>query len=299
MKRKMIITVGVSASGKSTWANDYCMNNPNTVIICRDNIRGVLFKEYKLGKYKYSKGNESKVTESALRQFEVAVHQGKNVIIADTNLNKKFREMWVFHGEDAGYEVEIKDFEITLEEAWKRDQTRGVYSVGREVISRQWKMWLEYSDRKVYKPDASKPKTILVDIDGTIADKGNRNPFDWSSVSKDTPRGFIIDLIKCYLNWYTYDKVIFLSGRDSICRHETLTWISSHMNIPIQNIKLLMRTEGDMRKDTLVKEELFWKYVDKNYNVVAVFDDRPCVIEMWYDIGIPNVISVADQRNRF
>lgn len=295
MKPKMIITVGVSASGKSTWANQ----QQGFKIICRDNIRGFLFPEYHEGAYKMTNARESKVSESALNQWLVAIHQGSNVIIADTNLNRKFRDMWVQRGEDAGYDVEIKPFEITLEEAWKRDEKRGVYSVGRDVISRQWQQWLNFIGRKKYIPDHSKPKVILVDIDGTIADKGIRSPFDWSKVSGDRPRQFTIDLLKAYTSYYSYDELIFVSGRDSVCRHETLTWVARNMNIPIYNIHLYMRKEGDFRKDTIVKEEIFWDEIANQYDVVAVFDDRPCVVEMWYDIGIPNVICVADQRNRF
>ena len=298
-KRKMIITVGVSASGKTTWANQ----QEGFEIICRDTIRGVLFPEYHNGNYKFTKAKENHVSEVTLNQWLIAVEHGSDVIIADTNLNPKYREMWKQRGEDADYVVEFKDFPITLEEAWKHDQKRGTYSVGREVISRQWKLWLEYSSKNKYVADTSKPQAILVDIDGTIADKGSRNPFDWGKVGEDKPRDFIIDLIYSYLERCkendNYIDVIFLSGRDSCCRYEALEWLQNQFATPKYNINLFMRKEGDMRKDTVVKEEFFWVNVANNYNVLAVFDDRPCVVEMWYDIGIPNVICVADQRNRF
>lgn len=292
---KLIITVGVSASGKSTWAN----SQEGFAIICRDNIRGVLFPEYHNGEYKMTNAKESKVSEAASNQWLVALHQGRNVIIADTNLNPKYRELWVQRGEDAGYEVEFKDFPISLEEAWNRDQKRSVYSVGRDVISQQYKMWNEYIGRKRYTPNESLTKAIIVDIDGTIASRHNRSPFEWDKVGQDKPRSFIIDLIKLYINHYVFDEIVFVSGRDSVCRHETLKWISKYFNIPIYNITLFMRKEGDQRKDTIVKEEIFWDNIADHYNVLAVFDDRPCVVEMWYDIGITNVICVADQRTRF
>ena len=60
-----------------------------------------------------------------------------------------------------------------------------------------------------------------------------------------------------------------------------------------------MRKEGDVRKDTVIKEELFWEHIAPHYNVLVAFDDRPCVVDMWHDVGIPNVIAVADQRNKF
>lgn len=292
---KLIITVGVSASGKSTWAN----GQEGFAIICRDNIRGLLFPEYHNSEYKMTKAKESKVSEAASNQWLVALHQGRNVIIADTNLNPKYRDLWVQRGEDAGYEVEFKDFPISLEEAWSRDQKRGVYSVGRDVISQQYKMWNEYIGRKCYTPNESLTKAIIVDIDGTIALRHNRSPFEWDKVCQDQPRKFIIDLIKSYWKSKLQCHIIFVSGRDSICRHETTEWIQDNMGLMYQSIELYMRKEGDQRKDTIVKEEIFWDNIADHYNVLSVFDDRPCVVEMWYDIGIPNVICVADQRIRF
>ena len=58
-KRKMIITVGVSASGKTTWANQ----QEGFEIICRDTIRGVLFPEYHNGNYKITNAKESRVSK--------------------------------------------------------------------------------------------------------------------------------------------------------------------------------------------------------------------------------------------
>ena len=54
-----------------------------------------------------------------------------------------------------------------------------------------------------------------------------------------------------------------------------------------------------MRKDTTVKEEIFWDSIADKYNVVAVIDDRPSVVRMWYDIGIPNVVCVGNPWEEF
>ena len=49
-----------------------------------------------------------------------------------------------------------------------------------------------------------------------------------------------------------------------------------------------------MRKDTVIKEELFWEHIEPTYNVIGAFDDRPVIVRLWHTLGIPNVISVAD-----
>jgi len=49
---------------------------------------------------------------------------------------------------------------------------------------------------------------------------------------------------------------------------------------------LFMRAADDMRKDTVVKEELFWQNIAPNYNVLFAIDDRPCVVRLWQKLGI-------------
>lgn len=306
VKPKMIITVGMSGSGKTTWAEQFRQDQIKKsgkyewMIICRDNVRFDHLGYGDWSKYKQTKAKEAAVTDICEQLWDFAKCKNMNVIIADTNLNETYRNNWIKRGEDAGYEVEVKPFPITLEESWKRNCHRGGFAVDRETLYKQWKNWNKFRGRKVYIADESKPKAILVDVDGTIAQMYNRSPFEWSKVGQDKPRQFIIDLIKAYIdNCFYEDEVIFLSGRDGICRHETLTWIAYHFAYAPHNIHLLMRQQGDMRKDTIVKEEIFWNNIADHYNVVAAFDDRPCVCRMWRDIGIPNVIAVADPHLEF
>ena len=47
-----------------------------------------------------------------------------------------------------------------------------------------------------------------------------------------------------------------------------------------------MRREGDNRKDSIVKHELFWKVVAPHWNVIGVLDDRQQVVDMWRSMGL-------------
>lgn len=302
--KKLYLTVGISASGKTTWAESMCnrFDNGRWWNINRDHIRlNVMFNDITWAEYKFNKTNESKCSEIALEQFNDAVEMGvENIIVSDTNLQEEYRNAWIKRGEDAGYEVEIVEFPVTFDEACKRNELRH-NGVSRKIIYQQWLLWNKYIGRKVYTPDESKRKAIIVDIDGTIAERFDRSPFDWSKVGQDKPRSFVIDLIKSYAN-ANDAVVIFVSGRDAVCRAETMRWIGVNMKGLGQQIyttPLHMRKEGDMRKDTIVKEEIFWEHIADKYNVVAVFDDRPVVVSNWHDIGIRNVIAVADQRHEF
>lgn len=300
---KLLITVGVSGSGKTTWAQAHVDQNTNGmqdwVIIARDEARRSLFPEFKAHEYKHTKAREKKVSEYCEHLFNVAVKKGQHVIIADTNLNSKYRELWKKRGEDNGYDVEFKDFPMTFEEILQRNQHRGVTSVGVKVLHKQWNMWLDYIGKPKYVPDEKKRKAIIVDIDGTIAIKGDRNPYQWDRVGEDAPRKTIIQMIQQFATLHRA-VLIFMSGRDGVCYQDTRKWLCDHTYFTGSlGDMLIMRDEGDMRKDSVIKEELFWNYVADSYNVLAVFDDRPQVVEMWHDIGMENVICVADQRNRF
>ncbi|HEX8531655.1 MAG TPA: 5'-hydroxyl kinase, partial [Cytophagales bacterium] len=128
--------------------------------------------------------------------------------------------------------------------------------------------------------DDTLPKVILVDIDGTIAERGQRSPFDWERVHLDTPKGHVVQLVKG-LHRAGYG-VIFLSGRDEVCRETTKAWIAQHFawQEP-DDYLLLMRGHRDQRKDSIIKRELFDGHVRDKFYVEAVIDDRNQVVDMW------------------
>lgn len=120
-------------------------------------------------------------------------------------------------------------------------------------------------------------KAIIVDIDGTIALKGNRNPFNWFKVYSDSVNEPVLNLVKIYQS-QGY-QVIFLSGRDGICRDLTEKWLNEKCNL--KNYLLYMRPIDDRRKDSIVKRELFDEYINNIYDIEIVLDDRDQVVEMW------------------
>lgn len=166
---KAIITVGISASGKTTFANSL-VNQGGWVDCNRDWIRfNVVAPGTDWSTYKFTNKREQDVT---LVQEELVVDafaKEQCVIISDTNLNPNIRNKWVTLLQDIGFEVEIKEFPITLEEAYKRDQLRA-NGVGREVIYTQYQKWLEYIDRKTYVPDQRMPKAKRQSVDSDSND---------------------------------------------------------------------------------------------------------------------------------
>lgn len=122
------------------------------------------------------------------------------------------------------------------------------------------------------------PNAVIVDIDGTIADKGNRNSFDYSCVGEDTPQKNIIELV-----WLLAqdNMIIFVSGRKEICRKDTETWITKFVIDYGPYLLLFMREDKDDRKDSIVKKEIFEKNIKDKFNIKFVLDDRNQTVDMW------------------
>jgi hypothetical protein len=54
-----------------------------------------------------------------------------------------------------------------------------------------------------------------------------------------------------------------------------------------------MRAEGDTRKDSIIKEEIYRAEIENKYNVLFVLDDRNQVVELWRRLGL-TCLQVAE-----
>lgn len=134
-----------------------------------------------------------------------------------------------------------------------------------------------------------KSKAIVVDIDGTLADmRGVRGPFEWDKVGDDKPHEDIIELVQMY-NQKGY-FVIVVSGRDACCKKATKIWLQTH-NVPFHN--LYMRPLGDVRRDALVKFELYNSWIEPYWDVHLVIDDRQQTVDMWREYAELRCLQVA------
>lgn len=286
-----IITVGISGSGKTTWAEPFCKKE-GYINVNRDNVRFTLFGCSDFSDYKFTNSREKLVTDVCNSTIEACAKDGNNVVISDTNLNQRYRQQLANKLIKLGYSVFFKEFPISWEEACKRDSSRK-NGVGRKVLYSQWNQWLKYSARITYIPDQDLPTAAIFDMDGTLAQMDGRKPFEWHRVGEDFGNFHVIDMLKGY-RFLGY-KIVILSGRDSVCREETIDWLRRYQ---VTYEELFMRAVGDQRKDTVIKEELFFNHVAPKYNVQVVVDDRTCMLDMWNDLGL-NVVGVGDYRDVF
>lgn len=296
-KQWVIVTVGISGSGKSTYARELKDLVPNVVEINRDEWRFKLFTNgiQDWSKYKFTKERENQVTQKCNELFDQAVLNLQSVVISNTNLNQKDIDYWKAKADAVGYDFEVKYFPITFEEALKRDSKRGALAVGREVLIGQWKKWLDITNYRRYTPDENKPKALWLDLDGSIAINSHRGHHEYDKVITDSPR---LDVISMVLSWAERENLqtIFMSGRPDSCREDTVKWLLNYFDdVPY----LYMRTTGDLRSDRIIKEELFWEHLEPNWNIVAAIDDRPRVLRLQKDLGIPLVIDVSREYVEF
>lgn len=117
---KLIICRGIPASGKTFWAKKWVLEDPeHRVRINQDDIRLML------GKY-WVPSREKLVQEIQFDAIVEALSRGFNVVIDNTNLNKKVLDQFdrlIKTYED--YEIEYKDFfDTPLSVCIERDENR-------------------------------------------------------------------------------------------------------------------------------------------------------------------------------
>ena len=145
---KVILTKGLPASGKSTWAEEFCTQNPVFYIINRDEIRALLLKDKTGENFSWRKWRwkwEDEVTEIQLKFIRECADAGrvKGIIISDTNLDANRNDILVEKLSAMGFNVSFKYFEIDLDEAIVRDKRRGPLKVGEDVLRNQYCKFLE------------------------------------------------------------------------------------------------------------------------------------------------------------
>ncbi len=128
---------------------------------------------------------------------------------------------------------------------------------------------------------------VLVDIDGTIALRGDRSPHAHDEAMEDGVNWSIVNLV----NKLDF-PVVLISGRDMKYREVTEYWLYAH-NLFVDRECLVMRHEKDNRADEIVKKELYEKFISRFYRVQWVFDDRDKVVKMWRELGL-TCLQVAE-----
>ncbi len=279
----VLILRGLQASGKTTWAKKQ-VKKGNTTRINKDDLRAMMHGSGEPTDVGFRRSLEGFILDVRDGTMIKALRRGRNVIIDDTNFAKKhedrIREVCEAQGQIDGakYTVKVKSFPIELNEAIRRDATRSK-PVGERVIRQTYNQYIR--PLKAVVQDENKPQAIICDMDGTLSLMNGRNPYDASECEYDLLNKPVLDAIMKYQkDGY---KLLILSGRSGQYQEQTDNWLKKHY---VKPDFFAMRKEGDIRKDWIVKQEIFMEHILPNYKVEVVFDDRNQVVDMWRDLGL-------------
>ncbi len=135
-------------------------------------------------------------------------------------------------------------------------------------------------------------KTVIFDIDGTLADIEHRRGFldglrpDWrrfnAAMGDDTPNLPIANLYKVLWKSGVYDLQI-VTGRNEAFRKVTETWLTWN-EIPFNRV--LMRADKDQRPDNIIKGEILEQLRAEDRDIAFAVDDRQQVVDMWRANGV-------------
>lgn len=272
--KRITLTKGLPASGKTTWAREQQAKDPNIVLVNKDELRAMLHSGV------HSKGREAFVLQVRDSIVVAAIEQGHNVIVHDTNLHPKhYERIRDIAADYTDVETSIEDFtHISLEECIARDQKRANY-VGEKVIRQMYNQYLKPKPPiRPFTPGL--PLAIICDIDGTLALFGDANPYDRDFLKDEVnmPVATILEQTKRF-----NVAVLLVSGRMDKFRQQTEQWL---LDRGVRYDHLFMRKTDDIRKDYIVKSEIYEAEIKGKYNIEFVLDDRDQVVSLWRSLGL-------------
>jgi len=309
-KQKLIILSGISGSGKTTIATDLCNKYEKHIRVNRDDLRKQLVGKLDQSYYKRKNLNnlEKQVTYLLFAQIRHLLQYGYTVIVDNTHLKEAYINELLTEFEHL-VDVKLVFVDTDYSESLKR-------LINREVKPTLWeklfgckriesfnfsyltKQHLDFVKLKNKYPDdiyefpvksckvtqdRSLVNTIICDLDGTLCLYGDRNPYD-RDFENDELCISVYDVLRQWLNVNSDKVIVFFSGRSGKFRNQTEIFLTKHFDT--SEYVLYMRDEKDQRKDTLIKEELFNKYILNKFYVDFVIDDRKQVKRLWEKLGI-------------
>jgi phosphoglycolate phosphatase-like HAD superfamily hydrolase len=130
---------------------------------------------------------------------------------------------------------------------------------------------------------------VIFDIDGTLADVSERihhvkkKPKNWNAffqgMAQDKAIHSMVRL--CNILYDSEIRIILCSGRNEEHRPQTIQWLAQQ---GVNYHDLILRRDGDMRSDVIVKREML-AGIERN-KILFVVEDRSRVVEMWRSEGL-------------
>ena len=306
-KPQILVLSGLPASGKSTLAREWVAEDPD------GRIR-INWDDMRLARYgpdwRFNRKEENLMKEASYEMAVKALKSGLSVVVDNTNLTPKARQVWGDIAADIGADYVEQELDTDVATCIARDRLRtGRDRVGRAVIERM-ALFHGFIDWGKYHG-----QFVICDIDGTLSDPAHRLHFvkdqkcvslgptsttmcsqktpgcmvshrkDWDAfhdeVGKDALKEPIAKLLGHFRTLGYH--IIICSGRwiGDKCGKDTEEWLERH---GIQYDHLFMRQTHDSRADFVIKEEIL-ELLPKD-KIAYVLDDRDQVVKMWRRNGL-------------
>lgn len=298
----LFVTRGLPGCGKSTRARAWVAENrAHRARVNRDDLRRMVDDGV------FEKGvTERRIQVARDAAIRGLLKRGQDVVCDDTNLPLRTVRDLRKIARTVGADFEVWDMtDVPLDVCIERDAQRCVAlgdeknPVGEDVIRDMYTRFIKgrqypldvpeepaeaLSDIEPYVPVVGTIQAILVDLDGTAAHMGTRDPFDETRVHEDVPDPVVVELVQMYKDAGYW--IVFCSGRTVGCHEATSEWLERHVMDGGWNYELFMRPVGDSRPDFKTKLDLFNQHIRHNFNVRLVLDDRDQVVQLWRALGL-------------
>jgi len=286
---KVIILIGLPASGKTTWAKEYQKKHENFVRVSRDDFRFML---------KNSPVTEPKIEDLINKLVETTIlhslRKRENVIVDNSHL-KVSKIQHIISLVEYIADIEFMLFDLSPAKCIINDLSRDK-KVGSEVILNLVEDFKILKDvfplqNLKKKPLHLKPTilpnfysslrhAVIFDIDGTLA-LLKRGQYEFEKLHHDEENPIISEQLRFHKS--KNRKIIIVTGRDESIRKETEDWLYLY---GIEFDFLFMRPKDDFRKDAIIKREIYENEIKDRFNILCVYDDRLEVVEAWNDMGL-------------
>src|SRR3990167_8694484 len=178
-KPELLVPIGLPASGKTTLSKAWQADDPDARIrVSWDELRVGMFGE----NWIFNRKEEEQMKAQARRIVFDALRAGLSVVVDNTNLSKHVRASWKAVADEHNANYIEHDVPTSLEECIHRDRRRdGAARVGQAVIDSMamYHGYLDWDLCECYEAPGCRHEPnmkpiAIVDIDGTIADCGER-----------------------------------------------------------------------------------------------------------------------------
>lgn len=309
---------GYAGSGKSTKALELASQFDATICAADDYWMHN-------GKYCFDVEKLPLAHGECFEKFKKCVREGKNVIIDNTNLKfediQKYVDYLIINNNVSKFiysvdilEVKFNSIEKAIQHRSNREDGKNIPAERMYAMEKAFKkinamsLFVSTYKNKIdfiferrnqsnnffenfYYDDPEKHPAIICDLDGTLAlhkmmdGTSLRSPYDAAKSANDIINVAVARTLNA-LNCAGY-HILFVTGREEKHREPTMEFIERVCEkYSLISHELIMRDSGDNRSDAIVKNEIYCRYIEPHYNVLAVFDDRPRVVSMWRSLGL-------------